>query len=210
MLPGNGIESSAASQAENSNGTGTAVTPVVTKSSQRLWWAALMFILLLGGILRFTGYNFQLPFRYIDGLDETALFMDSNIIRGADHRPMMNPGYSPGIFFIDGSAQIIGERISGRSALDESSLAVSLVRFWAASVGILTALLIALLTRQMAGNGTALLAAGAWLALPGPNYQTVREQPMAWVVLFSTLARGRHAIPMPALICKIIVSIDAG
>jgi len=140
-------------------------------------------------MLRFTGYNFQLPFRYTEQHDEVHLFADTLIHRGVlSDTPFMALGYPPGIFVIDGAAQLIAEKLTGQSFWEASNLAAAIIRLWAALTGVLTALIIALLVRELSNNYTALLAAAIWLSLPNPNFQTVREMPMAWVLLFASLS----------------------
>jgi hypothetical protein len=154
----------------------------------KYWWTFAIAILFFGGILRLTGYNFQLPFRYNDHYDGALLYADSLKYRGVLNERPMYPGYPPGIHVINIAAQLIAEQVTGQSFWDSSATAVAIVRIWAALIGIVTALIAGLLVKALAGDRAALLTVAVWLALPGPNYHSVREMPMAWVLLFSTLS----------------------
>src|SRR5262245_21056695 len=67
---------------------------------ERWWWAALVVILLAAGALRYTGYNFSLP--YIDHTDEPAYNLAGRmIIDFGSAKPIGMQGYPPGIVMLN-------------------------------------------------------------------------------------------------------------
>lgn len=66
----------------------------------RGWWAVLVIILFVAGALRFTGYNFSLP--YIDHVDEAAYNLAARmVIDSGSPKPLGMHGYPPGIIAVN-------------------------------------------------------------------------------------------------------------
>src|SRR5579859_4870355 len=92
------------------------------------WWIVVFAILIPTGILRFTGYNFQLPFRATDVTDERNLFAQALVWRGASFDSSvtrLENGYPPGIEVIDAFSLMLNEQWLHRATLDVTAEALA-------------------------------------------------------------------------------------
>src|SRR4051812_45968540 len=112
--------------------------PVKTRAQLRLSrlsisarWIIFLAILAGGAAIRFTGYNFQLPYVDARNFDEMHLFLDTMTHRGVRTEPLDFPGYPPGIIWVDTIAQIIVEQTTHDWILNNTGYAIAIVRFQA-------------------------------------------------------------------------------
>ena len=162
----------------------------------RRWWLALLLILLLAGGLRFTGYNFSLP--YVDHPDEPNQFLAARLILDTGTaRSIGKHSYPPGIvalhyFFVrfwqdpaTPPATVTGPvRLVAISAslLTLAVLALTGYHAGAAPAGLLAAAMLAVTpwavehSRYATADGFATLfsALALWLTLAGIRYRWPR------------------------------------
>ncbi len=120
----------------------------------RHWWMALALILLLGGSLRFTGYDFSLP--YIDHPDEPNQFLAARLVLDqGTSRSIGKHSYPPGIVAL----HYLFVRYWQDPALPPS-IVTGPVRLIAISASLLSIALLALLGYHGAGPPAGLIAAG--------------------------------------------------
>ncbi len=125
----------------------------------RAWWAALAAIAVMAGVLRFTGYNFSLP--YIDHPDEPNFYIQAALrFERGESIPHMQ-SYPPAYFTLYRAIQIL---------LNDPDLTpveqVALMRVFSILVNLLALTLIGLLAYCIAGEAAGLLAAGFWAVQP--------------------------------------------
>ena len=148
----------------------------------RRWWAALAVLLLAAAALRFTGYNFSLP--YVDHPDEPnhaiagRLWIDQGSAKALGYQ-----GYPPGILTIN----YILLRFFHDPATPPTAL-VGVVRLISITATLLTLILVALLAYRMSTPFGGLLAAGIY-AVSTPMVEYSRYgTPDSFVTLFTVFA----------------------
>jgi len=161
-------------------------TITTIQNAHRIWWGGLIPLLLLAAWLNFTGYDYGLP--YIERPNEAQNLAEIYIWRGLFDVEEEKPGYPPGILGVYYGAQLAYETAAGESALARPDRVMSYVRFSAAITNILTALVVALGARMLAGNLGGWLAGFAWVSFPLVTQWTLVGHPQAWETLFYALA----------------------
>ena len=165
--------------------SGYAADRRVKSSGRRHRWAITFLILGLGLIPRLVGYNFQLP--YINYYDEAWLFWSTMSWRGVYPVQTTLASYPPGILLVDGLAQYIVEQRTHDWTINHISEAVALSRLFSVGVNLLTAAVIGLLARRIAGDWAGWLAMAIWLIPQQIIEQSIQAMPTSWVMLFSAL-----------------------
>ncbi len=126
----------------------------------RRWWLALLLILLLGAGLRYTGYNFSLP--YIDHPDEPNHNLAARmIVDWGTARSMGHDSYPPGIVALN----YISVRLFQDPAQPTATV-IRIVRLISVTTSVLLLVLMALFGYHMAGSPAGLLAAAMWAVTP--------------------------------------------
>ena len=126
----------------------------------RRWWLALLLILLLGAGLRYTGYNFSLP--YIDHPDEPNHNLAARmIVDWGTARSMGHDSYPPGIVALN----YISVRLFQDPAQPPATV-IRIVRLISVTTSVLLLVLMALFGYHMAGSPAGLLAAAMWAVTP--------------------------------------------
>ncbi len=146
----------------------------------------MLLIVLVATVLRFTGYNFGLP--YIDTPDEPTFFTGSLNMRGLYYQAFNLPGYPPGILWSYEAAQVLVERLISRSAVEQPADTVAVMRVAAILTSLLAIVVIGLAARRLGGTWAGLITAGAWAVLPDIILPTSIGMPDAWLILFTALA----------------------
>ncbi len=127
---------------------------------KRWWWFILALILILGGTLRYTGYNFSLP--YIDHPDEPNFNLAAQMtIDYGSPKPMNLDAYPPGIIAVN----YVLLRFFHNPAEPPSSM-IGTVRLISITFNLGIGLIIALLGYQIATPLAGLLGAGLWMIVP--------------------------------------------
>lgn len=125
----------------------------------RGWWVVLLVILLLGAGLRFTGYNFSLP--YVDNPNESNwLVAGRMVIDFGSPKPLGMQGYPPGIIGLD----YVILRLFHDPATPPASV-LWIVRLIAITFSLGVLVLVGLLGYRIGTPLGGLLAAGLW-AIP--------------------------------------------
>lgn len=126
----------------------------------RGWWLILLGILVCAGALRFTGYNFSLP--YIDHVDEASYTLAGRMmIDSGSAKPIGMQGYPPGIITVN--------YFFLRQFHDPSTPPTSIiwmVRLVSVGFSLLTIVAIGLLAFRLATPLAGLFAAGLWTFTP--------------------------------------------
>jgi 4-amino-4-deoxy-L-arabinose transferase-like glycosyltransferase len=148
----------------------------------RNWWAALAAILALAGVLRFTGYNFGLP--YIDHPDEPAFYIQAAFLNDSGTSPYEYMSkYAPAYIIMYRLLQI---------ALNDPNLLpatqVAIMRAFSAVASLASVVVVALLAYQIAGSGSGLLAAALWAVLPTAITYSSYAMPEIYAVLNTVAA----------------------
>lgn len=126
----------------------------------RGWWLALLAILVCASALRFTGYNFSLP--YVDHVDEPAYNLAGRmIIDFGSAKPIGMHGYPPGIVTLN----YILLRWFHDSA-DPPAVMLGWLRLLSILFSVGTVLIVGLLGYRVATPLAGLLAAGLWTFTP--------------------------------------------
>jgi 4-amino-4-deoxy-L-arabinose transferase-like glycosyltransferase len=126
----------------------------------RRWWLALLAVLLVAGALRFTGYNFSLP--YIDHPDEPNWAIAGRmVIDFGSPKPLNMQGYPPGIIGL----QYFLLRFF-HDPTDPPTTLIGPVRLLSITMNLATLVLIALLAYQLAGSLAGLFGALLWALSP--------------------------------------------
>lgn len=124
------------------------------------WWISLVIILLVGGLLRYTGYNFSLP--YIDHPDEPNFNLAAQMtIDYGSPKPMNLEAYPPGIIAVN---YVLLRFFHNPS--EPPSTIIGVVRLISISFNLGVGLIIALLGYHIATPLSGLLAAGLWMIMP--------------------------------------------
>ncbi len=125
----------------------------------RRWWAMLLVILIVAGALRYTGYNFSLP--YVDHVDEPAYNIAARmIIDFGSPKPIGMHGYPPGIIAVN----YVLLRFFHDPTTPPSSI-IWMVRLISVTFSLATIASIALLGFRIATPAAGLLAAVGWTFL---------------------------------------------
>lgn len=155
------------------------VPPLVPR---RRWWLALLCILLLGGGLRLTGYNFSLP--YVDHPDEPNQFLAARLILDTGTaRSIGKHSYPPGIIAL----HYLFVRFWQDPAAPPATV-TGPVRLVAISAGLLTIVVLALLGYHAAGPPAGLFAAGILALTPWVVTHSRYATADGFATLFSVLA----------------------
>lgn len=126
----------------------------------RRWWLALLVIVVIAGALRYTGYDFSLP--YVDHPDEPNYNLSADVIvSGGLPRDRGMHGYPPGIVLVNAAALVL----SGDPALPPSHVLPG-VRLVSITVSVLTVLVLALLGHRLESPAGGLFAAWLWAVAP--------------------------------------------
>jgi hypothetical protein len=124
------------------------------------WWGVLALIVVLAAGLRYTGYNYSLP--YIDHPDEPAYNLAARmIIDFGSAKPLGMQGYPPGIITLN----YVLLRFFQNPAKPPGSI-LYLVRLIAITFSVVTVTGIGLLAYRVADPLSGLLAAGLWAVAP--------------------------------------------
>src|SRR5258708_1512009 len=160
-----------------------------TKFSLLRWWIVALVILIPTGIIRFTGYNFQLPYRATDVTDERNLFASALAWRGVSFQPgaLTEIGYPPGIVAVDTVSLVLNEQWLHRSTLDVTAEALATSRGIGTAFGLLTGVFLGLLARRLGNNTTGWLTMLGWLLLGSPLAQASEARARQGLMLFMAL-----------------------
>lgn len=127
---------------------------------ERRWWIALVLILVAAGALRYTGYNFSLP--YIDHPDEPNFNIAAQMtLDNGSPKPMRMQGYPPGIIAVN--------YLLLRWFHDPSqphTAVIGAVRLISITFNLGAGVILALLGYHIAGSLSGLLAAAFWAVTP--------------------------------------------
>ena len=148
----------------------------------RLWWLLLLLILLLAGQLRFTGYDFSLP--YVDHPDEPNQFLAARLVLDTGTaRSIGKHSYPPGIVAL----HYLFVRYWQDPAQPPSTV-TGPVRLVAISASLLTMALLALAGYHAAGPPAGLVAAGIVAVTPWMVEHSRFATADTFATLFSVLA----------------------
>lgn len=126
----------------------------------RWWWFALLIILVCAGALRYTGYDFSLP--YVDHVDEPAYNLAGRmIIDFGSAKPLGMHGYPPGIVTVN----YVLLRFFHDPSTPPSTI-IDKVRLLSITFSIGTIIIVALLGYRVGLPLSGLLAAGLWAFSP--------------------------------------------
>ncbi|MBI1258241.1 MAG: phospholipid carrier-dependent glycosyltransferase [Chloroflexi bacterium] len=126
----------------------------------RGWWLALFVILLCAAALRYTGYNFSLP--YVDHVDEASYTIAGRmIIDFGSPKPIGMQGYPPGIIAIN----YFFIRLFQDPSTPPTTI-LWMVRLVSVTFSLATIVALALLAFRLATPLAGLLAAGLWTFTP--------------------------------------------
>lgn len=126
----------------------------------RGWWLALLLILIVAGGLRYTGYNFSLP--YLDHVDEPVYNIAGRMmIDFGSAKPMGMHGYPPGIVTLN----YVLLRLF-HNPPEPPGVVIVYVRLISITFSLGVVMLIALLGYRVATPLAGLLAAGMWTLTP--------------------------------------------
>jgi len=148
----------------------------------RWWWLALIVILLCAGALRYTGYNFSLP--YVDHVDEPHFDVAAQMIidMGTD-KSMNYQGYPPGLITVN----YLFLRFFHTPGTPPTTI-IWMVRLLSISASLVLLIVIGLLAYLLSTPGGGLLAALLWgfnpIAIEYARYATADT----FVALFTVLA----------------------
>ena len=148
----------------------------------RHWWLTLLVLLLLAGGLRFTGYNFSLP--YIDHPDEPNQFLAARLVLDqGTSRSIGKHSYPPGIVAL----HYLFVRY-WQDPAQPPSIVTGPVRLIAISASLLSIALLALLGYHGAGPPAGLIAAGMASVTPWLVDHSRFATADSFATLFSLLA----------------------
>jgi 4-amino-4-deoxy-L-arabinose transferase-like glycosyltransferase len=159
---------------------------ILPKEIDYRFWRIMGLIMVIGTVLRLTGYNFALP--YIDTRDEATYLVGSLTLRGLYDQPLRLLGYPPGIYGVYSIAQLVIEAVTHASALIRPADIVQIVRLADIFIGLVTIPIIGLIARWLKGNYAGLIAAAAWAVIPIVVSQSSIAMPDAWLLFFSALS----------------------
>ncbi len=126
----------------------------------RWWWGVLLIILFAAAALRYTGYNFSLP--YVDHPDEPKINLAGRmIIDFGTSKSLDMQGYPPGIVTLE---YVLLKLFQDPS--QPPSTLIGPVRLISVTVSVLTVLVIALLGYRVGPPLTGLIAASLWTVAP--------------------------------------------
>jgi len=135
-------------------------TPTQTILPPKTWWLALGLIVACACLLRYTGYNFSLP--YIDHVDEPAYNLAGRMILDyGSAKPLGMQGYPPGIVELN---YVVIKLFQQPSTPPGSVLWI--IRLISITFSILTIIAIGLLGYRVSTPLGGLLAAGLWTFSP--------------------------------------------
>jgi hypothetical protein len=153
------------------------------------WWVALAGILLLGAFLHLYRYdNLLLPQDY----DEARIYTYAyHQLRGEATLATDLIGYPPGIIWLEQALYCGVVSDNCHDDAPRTTEVLRLVQLLAGMTNLVSAVVIALLTREFAGQWAGLVAALVWLALPENIARTVMALTEAWQILaFLLVAYG--------------------
>ncbi len=150
------------------------------------WRVVICGVLLAGFLFMITGYDAGLPLH--ESVDERHNLDEVYTLRGIIDDPLWKPGYPPGILYLNYGAQLVTEALSGQSAWEQACQVILNVRATGIFFNLITALLIAVTARRLAGDAAGLLAALVWLFAPRVLQQTQFGFPQVYENFFYVLA----------------------
>lgn len=150
------------------------------------WWAGLLAVMLVGAALLLTGYDAGLPL--YESKDERHNLDEVYALRGLSDDTLWKPGYPPGILYVNASAQLLTEVITGDSAWDRACEVIRTVRLEGVVTNLLTGLLVAFTARKLSGNIAGLIAPLGWFVAPRVLGQVQFAFPQVYEGLFYMLA----------------------
>ncbi len=146
------------------------------------WWLALAVLLLIGGTLRFTGYNFSLP--YVDHPDEPNFSLAAQmIIDTGTSKPLHYEGYPPGIITLN----YLFLRFFHDPTTPPSTV-IWMIRLLSITASLVLLVVIALLGRLLTTPSAGLLAALLWAINPTAIEHARYATADTFVALFTVLA----------------------
>src|SRR5258708_17889801 len=152
---------------------------------RRLWWTVLGSIILVGALLRFTGYRFGLP--YFQNFDEPWFFYEALFQRGL--LPWwLHPNPSQGLIGLYKLAQIIAEGLTHQAATRSVTEIIISLRFVSVILSLVTLVIIGLCARELAGDIAGWLAAAIWAVIPLVVYHSFTAIAEPWMMLLGALA----------------------
>jgi len=126
----------------------------------RRWWLALGLIVVCAAALRYTGYNFSLP--YVDHQDEPNFYLSAQfILDTGSARPFSMQGYPPGIITLD----YLFQRFFSDPSLPPSQL-IGWVRLLSITASLGTLVIIALTGARIGPPLAGLIGAAIWAFTP--------------------------------------------
>lgn len=143
-----------------------------------LWWGLLGIVLIVGAGFYLTGYDRGLPL--YESRDERRNLHEVYALRGISDDELWKPGYPPGILWVNHAAQVVTEWGANLPATQVACDVIRNVRLMGIPVHLLSALLIALIARNLGGAAAGILAAVAWLFSAGVLDQTQYAFPQTY------------------------------
>ncbi len=131
---------------------------------RRNWWLALLAILVLAGALRFTGYDFGLPYvEHVGGrADEVFYSLAARlVIDTGTAKSLAGHHYPPGIIALNYLALRLFQ-----DPADPPAIVVGGLRLLAIGVSLATVVVLGLLGYHAGGSLTGLIGAGIWCITP--------------------------------------------
>ena len=150
--------------------------------NKRLFWPILLLIVLIGGGLRYAGYDFSLP--YVDHPDEPNYYLAGLEWRGLFDNQGYYDGVPPGYIALHTLTQPALEALG----IDDLADTVRMLRLLAAAVDLLTLTLIAWTARRIAGDLAGLVAGAAWAVSPAMVENGIHALPDPFVYVMTALA----------------------
>ena len=149
----------------------------------RVWWAALLLIVILTGLLYFTGYRVSLP--YVDHPDEPSFNLAAQmIIDSGTAKPMGYNAYPPGII----SVNYLVLKALNSTVRRPASDFIPVVRLITIAVSLLTVIVVAFLGYEISGSLAGLLSAVIWAVNPIWNSHLRFATADSYITFFALLA----------------------
>lgn len=175
-------------------------------STARWWWFTLVVIVCVAGALRFTGYNFSLP--YIDHPDEPNFYVAGQEWRGLYNDQNYLAGYPPLYIWLNIGVQLILEPLG----IHGLAATVQVMRLIAVAISIVTLLLIALTARRAGGWFAGLMAGAAWAVAPlvVENGIYATPDPLVYLLVIAAVWFAVEALVQPGREHWCLWSVAAG
>lgn len=151
--------------------------------TNRLWWGALLLLIVLAGALYYTGYRVSLP--YVDHPDEPSFNLAAQmILDSGTAKPMGYNAYPPGIITLN----YLVLKAFNQTVRHPASDFIPLVRLITVTAALCSVLVIAVLGWELAGGWAGLLSALIWAVNPIWNASLRFATADPFITLFALLS----------------------